>query len=141
MGILIMNNNTTINGIDFGGYNDFPPNWREISAEEFAVKMNHYNFSEAESRQMREKDDWYNLHVPAQLFFYWDGTGLAVSYTNTWNSEKFKYDYTAKFFAFGCDHEYQFSDWNSEKFGPQFRCNHALKCKKCGHEYAVDSSD
>jgi len=127
----------------FGGYNDFPPGWRMIEAAEFARKMTFlHSFDHKEFRQMRNRTNPYETVVQGQLFFFPDGTGAAVVCKSVRDETKgFGYKDVAEFYAFGCDHEYESIIWDRETMGPQFRCNHASKCKKCGHVWIVDSSD
>lgn len=127
----------------FGGYNDFPPGWRQITDAEFARKMTLYSFDHQEHRQMHAKDAHYTESaMKGRLFFFWDGTGVAVVSKSVRDETKgFGYKDVAEFYAFGCDHEYESIAWDRETMGPQFRCNHASKCKKCGQVWVVDSSD
>lgn len=111
----------------FGGFNDFPPQWRSISAKEFGRTMNHYSTVGTDFRQMID----YNTNNPAMsatLFFYHDDTGIAVN-------DK------GEMFAFGCNHQYEATPWDYDTMGPHFNCNSAYKCTKCGHISVIDSSD
>jgi hypothetical protein len=99
---------------------------------------------------MHETDANYTvMGVHAQLMFFHDGTGVAVESTydraepTQWGS----YVYRAKFYAFGCEHDYRgiSADKYRELIGRPhqmvFRTEHAYQCTKCGHFYIVDSSD
>lgn len=128
-----------IDRTQFGGYNDFPPGWREVDSGFFARKMTLREFTHQEHRQMHRQGDPLFEFVNGQLFFFWDGTGVAVSSSS--EGEPFNYKDVARFWAFGCDHEYEDLAWDRETMGPRFSCDHASKCKKCGHVLIVDSSD
>lgn len=125
----------------FGGFNDFPPQWREIDPNEFGQKMNHYSFIKSEYRQMHLKGNDYIPALQATLFFFHDNTGIAVSKESIKEKGKYNYKQISRFFAFGCDHDYQEIPWNREQFGPQYKGLHAMKCSKCGMLKSVDSSD
>lgn len=125
---------------DFGGYNDNPPGWRQITEKEF-VQGHFFRSSPAkvEFRQLRDpgvKSERGTALRDARLFFFHDGTGVAMM-EDFWAGK-------IHYFAFGCDHKYR------EVYGeeaanlglrPTGRCDHALHCDKCGHGMVVDSSD
>ena len=119
----------------FGGFNDVPPLFREVTEKEFAQsKFFSYPIEKTEYRQMyfspgfilnngKNKD-----MIIAVLFFFFDGTGVAMSHSY-WDGQVY-------YFAFGCDHKY-----NELPKKGLFNCQHFLKCEKCGHEMITDSSD
>ena len=123
----------------FGGYNDTPPGWREISEKEF-VKGKFFTHSpeKVEVRQLRDagvKAESGSPLINARLYFFHDGTGVAMM-DDHWAGK-------IRFFAFGCDHKYQ------EVYGQTARdlglqatgnCQHAYICEKCGHHMIVDTS-
>lgn len=111
----------------FGKYNDFPPNFREISIVEFGQKLTNYTFDYSEYRQMWE-DVYTKPAVSAMLFFFWDDTGLAITREG-------------ETYAFGCNHLMENVAWDRETMGPQYNCMHAYKCTKCGFIQTIDSSD
>lgn len=120
--------------INLGGFNDVPPNWRKITADEFANKLNHREWDKIEFRQMHGKP--FTVATDGQLFIYSDGTGIAVC--QVWSK---KYNmYKGRFYAFGCEHTWKSIPWRKE-FGPHFSCNTAYKCKRCGKVEILDSSD
>lgn len=116
----------------FGGYNDFPPNWEEITEEEFA-RSNFFVYSPIyeENRQMYPHDKKGSkdifTYTPARLYFMSDGTGYGIR--NDFSKQKMHY-YK---FAF-CLHEFG-SDLG------RFRGQHIFVCKKCGYRWEYDSSD
>lgn len=135
---------------EFGGFNDFPPGWREIDVAEFAQRMSSYHPMYHEYRQMLTPE----RNVPAvsaQLFFYHDGTGVAV--VSNWGPTDpdirySPYVWTGRVFAFGCNHEYESIGIETlREVAPEFktrllfRTEHASRCTKCGHIKIVDSSD
>ena len=116
----------------FGDFNDFPPNWKEITEEEFA-RSSFFIYSpiHTEYRQMHLHDksgvkDVYN-YTPARLCFMSDGTGYGIQ--NDFQNGKVRY-YK---FAF-CLHEF------GKDLG-KYRGEHIFICKKCGYRYEYDSSD
>lgn len=126
----------------WGGYNDFPPGWAEISMKELvqATPFSTYQPVYIEHRQMiRNKDESplnINKMVEASLYFYHDGTGIGIV-CDYWG-EKVTY------YRFGCQHTYQeISTEECRKRGIYHggRCYHVSVCTKCGQINAVDSSD
>jgi len=106
----------------FGGFNDAPPGWRRYSEKEFAQSMFFsYTPTSTEYRQIIIGDKM----ISAQLFFYHDGTGIAMS-SDFWAGKVF-------YFAFGCDHDYV-----EKAVG---NCQHYRRCSKCEHSETLDSSD
>lgn len=119
-------------------YNEIPENFREISANEFARKMLHYSSVKNEGRQLHGLHEYV---TNAHLWFYHDGTGIAITYENIKTDTYPFYENVAKFYAFGCDHQYKRIPWDRETMGPQFNCNNAYQCIKCGYIQILDSSD
>lgn len=116
---------------DYGGYNDLPPNFKEISYQDF-IDSQFFTYTPrlVDTRQAYEKDSegrnvgsYRGLH----LYLFGDGTGIAIE--KYWDSGwKLKYHKFAK-----CEHEF-----TEQEVG---RCLHEYKCKKCGYTETVDSSD
>jgi len=80
-----------------GGYNAFPPKWREISEAEFA-KSRHFTFHPVlvEFRQMIKRDErgsMYGVAVSATLHWQNNGTGFAIV-NDPWAGK-------VKFYTFG----------------------------------------
>ena len=134
---------------DFGGYNDFPPGWRQISEEEFA-KSAFFTYSPqfADSRQMNNPPELMRVQNPEQrpharpvsvsatLHFMHDGTGFALV-RDSWAGK-------VAFFAFGCDHKYvelSQAECRKRDISHMGRCWHVNECTECGHIHAYDSSD
>lgn len=119
----------------FGRFNDFPPNWKKITQEEFSRVFFTRPYELEEYRQL------ILMHgkpaKEARMFFYEDGTGVAIV----------RHPYTGgmTFFAFAaCEHEYEaLSQEQCRKEGIYHggNCYHVSRCKKCGYTYAVDSGD
>lgn len=113
----------------WGTFNDFPPGWREVSEEDFA-QSSFFTYAPdmVQHRQMMtpERDA---PAMSAHLYFMWNGIGYAMV-NDFWKK-------SVKFFAFGCDHAYE----PDPDYKPAFNCDNGYVCKKCGHHYAVDSSD
>lgn len=77
-----------------GGFNDYPPKWREINADTFA-KSRHFAFAPVlrEYRQMYHPEGKWNEALSARLEWQFDGTGYAVV-NDYWKG-------TVKFYTFG----------------------------------------
>lgn len=127
----------------FGGYNDFPPNWEEISDQDFYRKWFVYGWKIHDTRQMMrpseihqafyDKLDIPSHHRPiiqATLFFYSDTTGLAIT-------QGYDGKYNPRYFQFGlCMHKNKSGVPSKSRM-----CYHVSKCDDCGMEFHVDSSD
>jgi hypothetical protein len=109
---------------EFGKFNDFPPNWKQITEEEFSrSNFSIYMPEYIGFRQMMNKKDMSGF-VAANLFFFHDNTGVAIEHKNG------KINYYK--FAL-CEHEF------GEDKG-KYMFEHTYTCKKCGYTYTVDSS-
>lgn len=128
----------------YGRYNDLPANFREITEGEFA----HSHFFSYDAEFQTTRHPWssdpaqmaeigkYNFKSTLKVWFYWDGTGLAMA-QEYWDNK-------IRYFAFGCEHDYkELSAAEARKEGVQHygKCWHVNKCQKCGHVHSVDSSD
>ena len=134
----------------WGGFNDFPPGWREIDSAEFAKTICHHTPSLVEYRQMQNRhEDHLVSAVFAQLMFFDNNTGVAVEsqYGPSAPALYSEYKYTARFYAFGCNHVYEGIDQktlNTIKGFERhtlFRTMRAHRCTLCGHIRITDSSD
>lgn len=109
----------------WGGYNDFPPGWREVAETDFTrdPSVDHFHpFQEA--RQMRVPG---TAMLTARLFFHVSGTsGHAVA--RDWQAGRMRY------FRFGCAHRRVTHE------NPAM-CQHVYHCQDCGWRWEVDSSD
>ena len=126
----------------WGGFNDFPPNWREIDEKTFS--QSHffmYTPKIVEYRQMLERDEnglmkMDKMCVSAHLYIFEDGVGFAM-HSDYWAGK-------IRFYQFGCQHDYRpvSSDECRNRgiyHGGKFF--HVSECSKCGYIMAVDSSD
>jgi hypothetical protein len=121
---------------DFGGYNDAPPGFTEITSEEFAQSgFFTWCLEKAEFRQIvPDRIDQSKMLSPVKsmlsvkMFYMNHGDGYALS-QDYWG-KKVRYFKFAK-----CYHDYQeiagASHWN---------CYHVCKCSKCGDVWEYDSS-
>lgn len=128
----------------YGGFNDFPPHWEPCSTSEFWGKFSSYGpGNRSEFRQMGRLDGkWVRgqagTNLPllsAHLFFYGDGSGLAVSvdYNYVSRDGETDYTYTPSFFKFTlCQHDF-------ESTVSRMHYNEST-CRKCGYVKIVDSS-
>jgi len=124
----------------WGGFNDTPPGWREITEEEF-VRSNFFSYDpeKVEHRQLMhagitDEKGTAPLHG-ARLYFFWDGTGVALM-DDFWAGK-------IRFFAFGCKHKWREVYGDEVKklgFGRLYSHDHALVCDECGRMKVVDSS-
>lgn len=126
--------------IDLGGFNDFPPQWREISVKEYAYKVECNTILKVERRQIVDRAHRSIAPLSVTLLIFQDGTGVASSsvYEHI-GSGIFDYDHVSKFYAFGCPHEWKEISWN-RRYGTQFNGLHLWKCIHCNKEWVVDSS-
>ena len=117
----------------FGGFNAFPHNWQPCKPAEFWSKFMSYSYEYEDYRQMLPPERNGEC-AQARLFFYSDGTGLAM----VRNYDYKKYEERApKLFKFAlCHHDYSVPV--PEK---SYMCYTVTRCSKCGREHAVDSSD
>lgn len=126
----------------WGGFNDFPPNWREIGEKEFA--QSHfftYTPKFVEYRQMLERDERGLMKiagkcVSAFLYLYDDGVGYAIQ-SDYWGGK-------VHYYRFGCDHSYRAissDECRNRNIYHGGKCFHVSECTKCGYIHAVDSSD
>lgn len=119
---------------DYGKYNDFPRNWREISDADMAKSLFFtYSPQLVEHRQMiypwgvdRKDHDRRQGMTSAQLFFMHDGSGFGLV-NDFWGG-------TIQWFEFDgpCDHEM--------KVTRSQMCYTESTCVHCGYHEAIDSS-
>ena len=125
-----------------GKFNDFPPGWREITPEEFAITCVKNRISHTQFRSMRDHTKGFTTELlDGQLFIFPDLTGVAVTSEYQYQGPHFTdYVYATKFWAFGCNHQFKEVAWD-QKYGTQFQGLHLWQCKQCGEQQVVDSSD
>lgn len=130
----------------FGKYNDFPPNWQPCDPAYFWGKFMSYSQSGEEYRQMMRPEKHIQEFPPnaygqktirnARLYFYNDDTGLAMVQDYDYKKMEDRQPLLYKFAV--CDHDAH--GWESVP-SKSYMCYHVSKCKNCGMERAVDSSD
>lgn len=109
----------------FGGYNDYPPNWKQVTEKEFSHSM--FFFYEPTIRDHRQMmTDSRSSMLDATLYFFHDGSGVAMSADHK-NEE-------VNYYTFGVNEH----DFEERNIG---RCLTEKKCKRCGYVEEVDSSD
>jgi len=116
----------------FGGFNDFPPNWKPIEEEDFWNIFMVWASSAEESRQMYDKGK-KGMPVEARLFFYNDDTGVAL--VKNYDRSKHRYVRPSFYQFAACEHEYDIPVPEKSRM-----CYTVTKCSKCGRERHVDSS-
>lgn len=119
---------------EYGGYNDAPPNFKEITEKEFA--QSHFFTYSPEATNTRQITDFEGetQMLPVTLFFFFDGSGVGMS-SNYKKVRYFKFDL--------CEHDYEeLSYIKAKELGLMHHgmCWHVLKCKKCGFVQSYDSS-
>jgi hypothetical protein len=113
----------------FGRYNDYPPNWKECSEDEFWGRFMTYPKRHEEYRQMRRNNT--ERFVSAHLYFYDQNEGLALVNNYDWVNYKHQ---TPKLYKFAlCEHEW-------EHTGTPYNCCRTYTCTKCGDKKSIDSS-
>lgn len=114
---------------EYGGYNDAPPNMKEISEDEFFHTFLSRNADFEEFRQLVDHSDICDL----RMYYYPDGNGIAIGESRKvregWIRDRVFYSFEA------CVHDYESVPEESRN------CYSVSKCKKCGHVNRVDSSD
>ena len=132
---------------EWGGFNDFPPNWREVDPYEFAYSQASGKvITKTEFRQMWHRKDDRKIDrskgmLAARLFYAGDNTGWAMT-TDFWagyNSVKKEMVSDDKppvrYFLFGCEHE---NDPDQTRQIGTYA--HEYVCAKCGRHEVIDSS-
>jgi hypothetical protein len=129
----------------YGGYNDFPPNWTEITEKEFLKHFFCWTIQKIESRQMREKGS--NNFISARLFFMSKDPHVAiVDESFSYKNEKgmIAFDHNARFFKFqDCEHEFKelnYDECKKRGITHHGKCWHVTECEKCGKMFSFDSS-
>jgi len=120
----------------YGGYNDSPPNFKEITEKEFA--QSHFFTYDPEATDYRQITDMPNekTTLAVKLFFFHDGSGVGMS-SDYWEGK-------VRYFSFDlCEHEYEeLTAEMARELGLMHHgmCWHVIKCRKCGHTQSYDSS-
>lgn len=111
-----------------GGYNDLPPNIREISEKEFAQSM-FFSYSpiHIDHRQVTRGAEKFVKGL-FQIQIYWFHNGSYVALHNDFWGGKIRF-----FVGEICQHEVEGVNVGN--------CLNRYTCTKCGYEYTVDSSD
>lgn len=122
-----------------GSYNDPPPNFREVTAEEisqsdfFTYSPTFYFYRQINPDRLLW-DEKYFLSV--RFFGMSDGTGYGIAH-DYWEKK-------IRWFRYGCEHKYREMS-QAEARGrniPHFgMCYHVYECESCKHVMAQDSSD
>lgn len=111
----------------FGGFNDFPPNWKQVTEQElFQTGRMIFPPEYQEFRQMTRMNGKSVPFVEATLYFIADGTGYAI--------EKDHLNWHFRYYIFAvCEHEY--------KCTKEKGLERTYTCSHCGREIVYDSSD
>lgn len=124
----------------WGGFNDAPPNFTEITSEEFA-QSGFFTWCKT-SMEFRQIDptriDPTKLLSPVKSFL-----SISLFFMNHGDNYGITNDYWAKkvrYFKFAdCFHEWKEIS-PAEAGGPAYNCYHYYKCSKCDARWEVDSS-
>lgn len=126
-------------------FNIAPVGWKECDFQTYAMRYRMYRAEYTDSRQIHEDADGNRFPdmIQCQLYFYSDGTGVAQEIAYLWNEKTSKYEYTPRYYQFGCDHDYSAKMTPEEirKAGAGYAMMHARKCIKCNHIDVWDTSD
>lgn len=128
---------------EWGDYNDSLPNLTELTTEDFAQSgFFTWSITGVEFRQIDPK----KLNEAKLLYgIFTTYTGARIFYVGSPNENGFVMvnDYWAKtvrYFRFTkCEHDYE--DVTGKNGKPVWNCYHYYKCRKCGQQNEVDSSD
>jgi len=114
---------------NFGSFNEMPKPFDKCEMNDFLNKFHAYSPEYIEFRQVIfDGENIHNgLHTIHIYYFHDIAFGLMTEYDMY--SNKMKLDV----YRIGCKHDYE-----SYKIG---RCLTHYKCKKCGYEETIDSSD
>lgn len=120
----------------WGGYNDFPSGWKDVSedpdlVDRIMLAQIRCSFQLAECRQMynRSESGTWGQMMDGTLYFTHGGDNFAVV-----RHYKVGTGFVFKYFTFGCGHHNKVS----KVIG---RCHRRSTCSDCGHVWTVDSSD
>lgn len=128
---------TRVNTEKFGGYNDPPPNLKEMSELEWAQSTYfsrdpiHKEFRQFVITGTNGRDTFHNFN----LFYMDEHSGYAIT------SEY--YEGKVRAFKFGCEHKYKElsqSECKEKEIRHFGSCYHVTECEKCGHIMCYDSS-
>ena len=121
---------------EWGGYNDAPPGFVEISEGEFA-QSHWFTYSPEfiENRQFVWPDaEGRKVFTSVRLYYMHDHCGYGVA-QDYWGKR-------VRYFKFGCKHEWGDARPELQRRGIRLgRCETARFCVKCGHFEVIDSSD
>lgn len=131
--------------------NGAPMGWREVDLQRFASIFSCYGtgIGEAYLGAVLFDSDGKQLEEPLNgvtAWFYADNTGLAQCFVYDYPpGRRGPCVYTPRYFAFGCCHDAQtYTADEAAKNGWPFtygRCYRNARCRKCGTDLSVDSSD
>jgi hypothetical protein len=104
-------------------FNELPPNFKEITEQEFAQsKFFTYMPEKTEYRQVNIN----GKHTDLRMFWMYDNTGYAIV-SNYWDGKVIYYSFAK------CEHIF-----DEKTVG---KCLTEYTCKKCGYRETIDSSD
>ncbi len=117
----------------YGSFNDFPPNWREVTEAEIATESLGRMYSPVlvQFRQMGTLEAGGPRLLDATLSFYHDGSGSAIHY-DYWGKR-------VRWFMFGLCEKHTYK--NVSRPEGHMSGLHTDRCTKCGYENSYDTSD
>lgn len=120
--------------------NSLPWGWRSITDKEL-IQDTLWTNGPSDAQQFRQVplkgNDGKEVYHSVNLFFYADGTGVAMV-TDYWTAPH------VRWYAFGCVHEYKELSADESRARGLYHagsCWHVNECSKCGCVSSVDSSD
>lgn len=126
----------------FGGFNDMPKPFKEISVNRYIHKRSQYTPKLFESRYVCNGENPIG-RVNIEFF---DCFGLATKLPDKWTliNNEIVYTEPIRYFLLGCDHklkEIGYQDCKKRGIYHSGRCFHVYECEICGHIESHDSSD
>lgn len=116
----------------YGRFNYAPPNLQEITPIEFFRALDSIPRYTAYKQIRPDMDPSAKKYMDLHMYIFNDGSG--VGYTNEWKPKQGLDCWVQTFYKFAtCLHDYECT--NSRM------CYSEHRCKKCGHEFVIDSSD
>jgi len=133
---------------DFGGFNDLPTPYREISQHEWIHLTMSYCPKYRAFRQVKLEDE--KVFKNCRIEFYHD-YALALLYPNSWHAGKDEFgadtiiwEDKLRYFRIGCQHKWNEltpQECHQKGISHSGQCWHVLECQKCNITTAYDSSD
>lgn len=128
---------------EWGDYNDSLPNLTELTTEEFAQSgfftwsITGIEFRQIDPKKLNEAKllgEPFKCYTSARIFYVGSPNENGFVMINDYWGKKVRYFRFTK-----CEHDYE--DVTGKNGKPVWNCYHYYKCRKCGQNHEVDSSD